>query len=114
MSEKASRREFLRKASAAAAAAAALSADNTVFGEELDAEPIPQAKPRAPVGADGIVNENRAAINSFANDGLAQVGPTLSELRVLIRDLRRLTDRLEGSPARYILGRDAAKEFEPK
>lgn len=65
-------------------------------------------------GADAILNENRAAINSFANDGLAQLGPTLGELRALIRDLRRITDRLEGSPARYILGRDAPKEFEPK
>lgn len=64
-------------------------------------------------GADGIVNENRAAISSFANDGLAQLGPTLSELRALVRDLRRLSDRLEGSPARYILGRDGTKEFEP-
>ena len=55
MSE-ASRRDFLRKATAAAAAAAALSADRTVHGDEDDAEPIPQAKPRAPIGADGIVN----------------------------------------------------------
>ena len=64
--------------------------------------------------ADAILGENRAAINSFANDGLAQLGPTLTELRSLIRDLRRITDRLNGSPARYILGRDAPKEFEPK
>jgi len=65
-------------------------------------------------GADAIVNENRAAIQSFANDGLAQLGPTLGELRALIRDLRRVTDRLDGSPARYLLGRDAPKEFEPE
>lgn len=65
-------------------------------------------------GADAILNENRAAIQSFANDGLSQLGPTLSELRALIRDLRRVTDRLEGSPARYLLGRDAPKEFTPE
>ena len=65
-------------------------------------------------GADAILNENRAAIQSFANDGLAQLGPTLGELRALVRDLRRVTDRLEGSPARYLLGRDAPKEFEPE
>ena len=57
---------------------------------------------------------NRAAIHSFANDGLSQLGPTLGELRSLVRDLRRISDRLEGGPARYILGRDAPKEFEPK
>jgi len=65
-------------------------------------------------GADLILNENRAAISSFANDGLAQLGPTLAELRALISDLRLVTDRLEGGPAGYILGRDAPKEFEPK
>ncbi|HSX65659.1 MAG TPA: MlaD family protein [Pseudoxanthomonas sp.] len=64
--------------------------------------------------ADAILGENRAAINSFANEGLAQLGPTLTELRSLVRDLRRVSDRLEGNPARYLLGRDAPKEFEPK
>ena len=60
-----------------------------------------------------VINENRAAINSFANDGLSQMGPTLSELRGLVRDLRRICDRLEGNPARYLLGRETPKEFEP-
>ena len=64
--------------------------------------------------ADSILGENRAAINSFANDGLAQLGPTLTELRGLIRDLRRVSDKLDNNPARYLLGRDAPKEFEPK
>lgn len=64
--------------------------------------------------ADGVLSDNRAAINSFANDGLAQLGPTLSELRLLVRDLRRLSDRLDGNPTRFLLGRDAPKEFEPK
>ncbi|QOW24144.1 MlaD family protein [Lysobacter sp. H23M47] len=68
----------------------------------------------AATGADGIINENRAAINSFANDGLSQLGPTLSELRGLVRDLRRVSDRLDSNPARYLLGRDALKEFEPE
>ncbi|MFL6591176.1 MAG: MlaD family protein [Luteimonas sp.] len=65
-------------------------------------------------GANTILTENRAAIHSFASDGLSQLGPTLGELRGLVRDLRRITDRLDGGPARYILGRDAPKEFEPK
>ena len=67
----------------------------------------------AATGANGILTENRAAISSFANDGLAQLGPTLAELRTLVRDLRRISDRLDGNPARYLLGRDAPKEFEP-
>ncbi len=64
--------------------------------------------------ADRILGENRGAIHSFANDGLSQLGPTLAELRSLIRDLRRLSDRIEGNPTRFLLGRDAPKEFEPK
>jgi phospholipid/cholesterol/gamma-HCH transport system substrate-binding protein len=64
--------------------------------------------------ADGILSENRAAINSFANDGLAQLGPTLTELRGLIRDLRQISDRLGNNPTRYLLGRDAPKEYDPQ
>ena len=64
--------------------------------------------------ADAILGENRNAINSFANDGLAQLGPTLAELRSLVRDLRRISDRFDSNPARYLLGRDAPKEFEPE
>ncbi|HEV8692775.1 MAG TPA: MCE family protein, partial [Lysobacter sp.] len=65
-------------------------------------------------GVNGIVNDNRTAISSFANDGLGQLGPTLGELRALVRDLRRISDRLDSGPAQYLLGRDAPKEFEPK
>ena len=64
--------------------------------------------------ADAILGENRAAINSFANDGLAQLGPTLTELRGLIGDLRQISDRISGSPPRFLLGRDAPKEYEPE
>jgi len=64
--------------------------------------------------ADAILGENRAAIHSFANEGLAQLGPTLTELRGLIRDLRQISDRLENNPSRYLLGREAPKEFEPR
>lgn len=64
--------------------------------------------------ANAMISENRPAIRSFANDGLAQLGPTLAEMRVLLQDLRRLSDRLDGGAARFILGHDAPKEFEPK
>ena len=64
--------------------------------------------------ADAILGENRAALNSFANEGMAQLGPTLTELRGLIRDLRQISDRLENNPGRFLLGRDAPKEFEPR
>ena len=65
--------------------------------------------------ANGMLGENRAAIHNFTNGGLAQIGPTLAELRALVRDLRHISDQLEANgPARYILGRERPKEFEPK
>ena len=64
--------------------------------------------------ADAILGENRAAIHNFANDGLGQLGPTLVELRALIGDLRVISDRISGSPPRFLLGRDAPKEYEPE
>lgn len=68
----------------------------------------------AATGVNGIVNDNRAAISSFASDGLGQLGPTLGELRALVRDLRRISERLDNGPTQYLLGRDAPKEFEPE
>ena len=64
--------------------------------------------------ADALIRENRPAIRSFTHDGLPQLEPTLVELRGLVRDLRALSGRLQGNPARYLLGRDAPKEYEPK
>lgn len=64
--------------------------------------------------ANGILQDNRTAIQSFANDGLSQLGPTLAQLRDLIRDLRQISDGMRNNPARYLLGHDAPKEFSPK
>lgn len=64
--------------------------------------------------ADKLLSENRGAINSFTQDGLSQLGPTLDELRALVRDLRKISSRLEDNPAGYVLGRQKPKEFEPK
>ena len=64
--------------------------------------------------ADAIIAENRGAIRGFTRDGLGEVGPTLEELRALVRDLRRISSRLDQNPAGYVLGRQNPKEFEPK
>ena len=63
--------------------------------------------------ADKLLSENRGAINSFTQDGLSQLGPTMEELRALVRDLRKISARLDDNPAGYVLGRQKAKEFEP-
>ena len=68
----------------------------------------------ASTNANALIAENRAPITEFTQGGLQQVGPTLVELRTLIRDLRRVTNRFDGNPAGYVLGREQPKEFEPE
>ena len=63
--------------------------------------------------ANGILSENREAIADFSNDGLGQVGPTMRQLRSLIRELDDLADKVETNPAGFILGREQPEEFEP-
>jgi phospholipid/cholesterol/gamma-HCH transport system substrate-binding protein len=64
--------------------------------------------------ANGLISDNRHSINGFTRDGLSQVGPTLAELRVLVRDLQRVVAGLDRNPGGYITGRTRPKEFEPK
>ncbi len=64
--------------------------------------------------ADKLIGENRGAINNFTQEGLSQLGPTMEELRALVRDLRKISARFEDNPAGYVLGRQKPKEFEPK
>ena len=64
--------------------------------------------------ADAMIAENRPALRNFTHDGLSQVNPTLIELQGVLRDLHNVVDRLDNHPARYILGRNAPREFDPK
>ena len=61
-----------------------------------------------------MIADNRESIANFSQNGLGQVGPTLVELRGLIRDLRRVTSRLDRNPSGYVTGRNRPEEFEPK
>lgn len=61
-----------------------------------------------------VLTDNRESIAGFSQNGLAQVGPTLNDLRVLVRDLRRVTSRLDRNPAGYVTGRNQPEEFEPQ
>lgn len=63
--------------------------------------------------ADGILTDNRQAIAEFSQDGLGQVGPTMRQLRSLIRELDDLAEKVETNPAGFILGREQPEEFEP-
>jgi len=63
---------------------------------------------------DGILSDNRASVQQFASESLPQLGPTLAELRALAEDLRQIGERFDAHPLRYLLGRDAPKEFDPE
>ena len=63
--------------------------------------------------ADLLIGENRASLSQFSNQGLTQVGPALEELRHLIRDLNRLSTRIEQSPAGFVLNHGKPEEFKP-
>jgi phospholipid/cholesterol/gamma-HCH transport system substrate-binding protein len=69
---------------------------------------------KATGNANAILGDNRQSIADFSQNGLGQVGPTLAELRVLVRDLRRVTSRLDQNPAGYLTGSTQPEEFEPK
>ncbi len=64
--------------------------------------------------ADATLKANRGAIDNFSNQGLGQLGPTLTQMRQVLREINRLTTRLQENPTGYLLGRDKPQEFEPK
>ncbi|MER3546717.1 MAG: MCE family protein [Rhodanobacteraceae bacterium] len=61
---------------------------------------------------DKLLAENRGSLQSGL-EGVGQLGPALRELRGTLRDIRGLTQKLQGNPAGYILGRDKPKAFDP-
>lgn len=61
---------------------------------------------------DKLMAENRGSLQSGLQ-GVGEIGPALRELRVTLRDVRALTQKLQGNPAGYLLGRDKPKAFDP-
>jgi phospholipid/cholesterol/gamma-HCH transport system substrate-binding protein len=68
---------------------------------------------KAAASAGLLVEDNRAAISTFSNQGLRQIGPTVLELRETLRSLKQLSDKLGASDS-LLLGRDQPKEFQPQ
>lgn len=63
--------------------------------------------------ANALVSENRGAVQQFSRDGLTQVGPTLAELRSLLRQLNRAAAKIEERPSSVVLGSPTPEEFTP-
>ena len=64
--------------------------------------------------ANAILEKNRQPMARFGEEGLAQVGPVLIELRQTLQSLRGITSRLQDNPTGYLLGQERIKEFVPK
>jgi phospholipid/cholesterol/gamma-HCH transport system substrate-binding protein len=63
---------------------------------------------------DGTLAANRAAIDNFADNGLAQIGPTLVELRATLAKLEKVADRLEQEPSSLVHGRETPRSYKPR
>lgn len=69
---------------------------------------------RAIDSANAMLEQNREPLANFSRDGLAQIGPTLAELRTTLQTLRNITARLQNDPAAYLLGHEQPREFVPQ
>jgi phospholipid/cholesterol/gamma-HCH transport system substrate-binding protein len=62
---------------------------------------------------EALLTDNRAALSSFTEQGLRQVGPAIAELRETLQSFKHLTDQL-GNSSSPLIGTDQPKEFKPK
>ncbi len=60
-----------------------------------------------------VIAENRDGLATFSNDGLPELGRFLTEARLLVASLSRVTERLESEGARFLLG-EKEGEFKAK
>ena len=63
--------------------------------------------------ANALIAENRGAVQQFSRDGLTQIGPTLAELRSVLRQLNRAAAKIEERPSSLVLGSPTPEEFTP-
>jgi len=59
-----------------------------------------------------LLSDNRSALDG-GMQGIAELGPTIIELRETLSSLRSFARRLEDDPAGYLLRSDTIKEFQP-
>lgn len=63
--------------------------------------------------ANKLLVTNDDALNNFSQQGLAQVGPAIAELRTLLRQLRNVASQLEQRPNALVTGKSRTEEFKP-
>lgn len=63
--------------------------------------------------ANNLIDSNHDALSNFSQQGLAQVGPAIVELRTLLKQLSRVAAELEQKPNALITGKNNTEEFKP-
>jgi len=64
--------------------------------------------------AEVVLGPHGAAADALGARGIGQAGPTLAELRALLRQINSLSTQIEQDPAAFLLGGDDRKEFKPQ
>jgi phospholipid/cholesterol/gamma-HCH transport system substrate-binding protein len=64
--------------------------------------------------ADRMLADNADSFGGLGPAGLGQLGPTLQELQVLLKDLSRVTRSFQQAPAQGLLGGGAPEEYQPE
>lgn len=59
-----------------------------------------------------LLSQNQDSLQAGMR-GVDQIGPALRDLRRTLRDVHKITDKLQANPAGYLLGRDQPAEFTP-
>lgn len=67
---------------------------------------------RSTTRLDRLLADNQQALDNGLN-GIADLGPAISELRTTLGGLRRVTRHLEDNPSGFFLGREQMQEFAP-
>jgi phospholipid/cholesterol/gamma-HCH transport system substrate-binding protein len=60
-----------------------------------------------------LVDENRSAIGTFTNEGLAEIAPAVSDMRATLKPLRALAERLHGDPGLLLQPASQTPEHAP-
>ncbi len=58
-----------------------------------------------------LINENREPVTNFSNSGLYEFTQLLSEMRILVGSLNRITNQIERDPAQFFFG-DSQQGYE--
>lgn len=64
--------------------------------------------------ADAMLADSADVLSSAGTGTIGQLAPTLQELQLLLRNLSRVTRRIDRDPAQFLLGGSQPEEYQPR